>query len=411
MTTVADTTTAEKPAPRARKRAVGAPAAASTGTAGAPVDAPAAHDQADQTQPGPGPAEAVDRPDLDQTDTETQSSDADDYDLGAFTERQHAILDAMGTPEDRAARALLYREWRRTRLDPLAKMLYLRQSSRNVEEINAIGNKVQRKVPVYSVCTTIEGIRVVARSRPNYRGQTAVQWCDADGVWMGVWLKSPAPPYAARVGVVLEGDRFPVAGVAIYREYKPDNAGNSSTWTRMPAHMIGIAAEALALRKAFPDKLAGIYIAEELDQRADTDDMPAAEPAAALPAAVEQQPTAEFTAAATAAEALDAVRHHNADPKIVYTEAQEHGLGDLTAVFLADERATLGEVLTGIIMGAAAVDQTPDDGAHTGWRGRRCQRCRHMLPIAAAREGATLCSQCFGEGMNHMVRDAAANTF
>jgi hypothetical protein len=60
-----------------------------------------------------------------------------------------------------------------------------------------------------------------------------------------------------------QGQRFPYQATARWSEYCPDNA---PMWKRMPHTMLGKCAEALALRKAFPQQLAGLYSREEMDQ-------------------------------------------------------------------------------------------------------------------------------------------------
>lgn len=60
-----------------------------------------------------------------------------------------------------------------------------------------------------------------------------------------------------------QGQRFAYTATARWSEYCPDNA---PMWKRMPHTMLGKCAEALALRKAFPQQLSGLYAREELDQ-------------------------------------------------------------------------------------------------------------------------------------------------
>ena len=64
------------------------------------------------------------------------------------------------------------------------------------------------------------------------------------------------------------GEKIPYTATARWGEYvqkKRDGTPNSM-WTRMPYLMLAKCAEALALRKAFPDVLAGMYTEEEMGQ-------------------------------------------------------------------------------------------------------------------------------------------------
>ena len=69
-----------------------------------------------------------------------------------------------------------------------------------------------------------------------------------------------------------DGQPFP--GTALYREYMQTKRDGSlmAQWATRPAGMLAKCAEALALRKAFPQDLAGIYTDDEIGQtkRADT---------------------------------------------------------------------------------------------------------------------------------------------
>ena len=91
-------------------------------------------------------------------------------------------------------------------------------------------------------------------------------WCGQDGVWVDLWTKID-PPYAAKVMVYRKGCAKPFTGIAKWSEYKPV-PGNDFLWNKMPSLMLAKVAEALALRKAFPAKLGGIYAPEEMAQAA-----------------------------------------------------------------------------------------------------------------------------------------------
>jgi phage recombination protein Bet len=145
----------------------------------------------------------------------------------------------------------------RTRLDPFSRQIYM------------IGRKDRETGRLkYTIQTGIDGFRAIADERPQYRGQTAPQWCGADGKWRDVWVGAQ-PPVAARVGIIRDDWPSPAWGIARFAEF---NAGNSM-WRGKPAHMIAKCAEALGFRKAFPQHFAGILS----DEEADRDDMPTRE--------------------------------------------------------------------------------------------------------------------------------------
>ena len=120
---------------------------------------------------------------------------------------------------------------------------------------------------VMKAVTTIDGLRVLAERTKRYDGQSDPEWCDKDGNWTDFWAGDDAP-IAARVRVHKKGTKVPTTGTANWHDFAPQgNVGADSLWSMSggkPAHMLSIRAEALALRKAFPSELSGLYTAEEL---------------------------------------------------------------------------------------------------------------------------------------------------
>jgi phage recombination protein Bet len=152
---------------------------------------------------------------------------------------------AVGSTNDELA--LFIQQCQRTGLDPFTRQIY------------AIKRQGKMTVQV-----SIDGFRLIAERTGKYAGQTAPQWCGQDGVWMDVWLSEKAPA-AARIGVMRHDFQQPAYGIATFREYSQQS---SPMWGKMPATMLAKCAEALALRKAFPQELSGLYTTDEMSQAA-----------------------------------------------------------------------------------------------------------------------------------------------
>jgi phage recombination protein Bet len=139
--------------------------------------------------------------------------------------------------------ALFLAQCQRTGLDPFSRQIYWIKR----------GNTGSTQV-------SIDGFRVIAERSGEMDGQD-VAWCDQDGVWRDVWMDSKAPA-AARVLVYRKGCSKPFPAIAKWSEY----AQSSPMWQKMPANQLAKCAEALALRKAFPHQLSGLYTPDEMEQ-------------------------------------------------------------------------------------------------------------------------------------------------
>jgi phage recombination protein Bet len=109
----------------------------------------------------------------------------------------------------------------------------------------------------YTPITSIDFLRGRAHDTGEMAGSDDVQF-DKD-----------ARTATVTVYRLTRGTRYAYAATARYNEYVPDpgpNGRGDVMWKRMPHVMLGKCAEALALRKAFPQQLGGLYVKEELEQ-------------------------------------------------------------------------------------------------------------------------------------------------
>jgi len=160
---------------------------------------------------------------------------------------------------------LFVQQCNRTGLDPFARQIY----SIERRSLNQITKQWEttRQTQV-----SIDGFRLVAERTGKYAGQLGPFWCGQDGDWKEVWLNNE-PPTACKVGVLRHDFKEPLWAVALYKAYvqvvKDKNTNQyvpNSMWAKMPELMLAKCAEGLALRKAFPMELSGLYTPDEMGQ-------------------------------------------------------------------------------------------------------------------------------------------------
>jgi phage recombination protein Bet len=209
-------------------------------------------------------------------------------DSSKWDDREKALIEAAGLTSQRGngpktfaprpvVEAFLI-QCQRTGLDPFARQIYCIQRA----------GKWQTQV-------SIDGARLVAERSGEYEGQTAPQWSDDGRNWFDAWIGDApgAHPRFARVGVYRRGFREALTVVARWESYavyqdewkngaKTGNQVLSAMWAKMPDLMLAKVAEMLALRKAFPHDLSGLYSTEEMqqaDERTSAPTGPAVQPA------------------------------------------------------------------------------------------------------------------------------------
>jgi phage recombination protein Bet len=138
---------------------------------------------------------------------------------------------------------------KRVGLDPLAKQIYAvyRWDSRVGAEKMAIQ-------------IGIDGMRAIAERTGKYAGQSDATFDD----------EKLSHPNSASVTVykMIAGKKVETTATARWGEYCPLKKDGTpmGMWQKMPFLMLGKCAESLALRKAFPVELGGLYTPEEMQQ-------------------------------------------------------------------------------------------------------------------------------------------------
>lgn len=128
------------------------------------------------------------------------------------------------------------------------------------------------KREVATIQTGIDGYRVIAERSGSYAGVDAPKF-----------TFEPGNPYPVSATVtvyrMIGGQRVGFTASAFFDEYKQTTREGRLTrfWEKMPKSQLAKCAEALALRKAFPNDLSGLYTNEEMEQASEVIGRPATE--------------------------------------------------------------------------------------------------------------------------------------
>jgi phage recombination protein Bet len=164
-----------------------------------------------------------------------------------FTPAQIAALRSLGAEKASAEDfAVFFHLCKRTGLDPFAKQVYL---------VGRWDARAQRER--YTIQTAIDGARLIAERTGAYAGSDEEWETDEHGKLVSATVT---------VKKVVAGAVCTFKATAHWSEYAQTTKEGkpSGLWSKMPRRMLAKCAESLALRKAFPADLSGIYTTEEM---------------------------------------------------------------------------------------------------------------------------------------------------
>lgn len=230
-------------------------------------------------------------------------------------------------PEE--AVALLFARCKQVGADPMGRLLYIvNRRSKKRDSSEYVDN--------WRIESTIDFFRSAAEDTGEYDGQAESEWCGDDAAWVDVWLRKE-PPTASRAKVYRKGRSHNPWVVARFEDYKQ----GGPTWEKMAPLMIAKCAEALAFRKAFPQQLNGIYVAEEMQQANDARTVyPASAPNGATDTVA--LPSADQTPEDPEAAARAAKAHERAENPLTVTDLRK----SYEVLHLLGEQRALGAYLS-----------------------------------------------------------------
>lgn len=170
----------------------------------------------------------------------------------------------------------------------IAKMSRLNPFTGQIRPVKRWNSALEREAMV--IQTGIDGYRAIASRTGQVAGIDDAKF-DTEEEEHPNWAKVTV--YRRN-----EGEKVPFTATARWKEYVQIKKGKNgqpdrpnAMWSRMPYLMLAKCAEALALRKAFPDDLAGIYTDEEMGQADNPSEGSSSKPIVTMPKrASEKQP-------------------------------------------------------------------------------------------------------------------------
>ncbi|MFO0610261.1 MAG: phage recombination protein Bet [Polyangiales bacterium] len=167
-------------------------------------------------------------------------------------EQRQLIRDTFANGCSDGEFAVLMEVARARRLNPLLKQIHF------VQRWDSEKHRM-----VWAAQVSIDGLRAIAERTKNYQGQDEPEYVENDDgsiklckvrVWRRDWPR-------------------PSVGVAYWSEYvqttRDKQTGKTrptAMWARMPHVMLAKVAESIALRKAFPEDMGGLYSTDEMAQ-------------------------------------------------------------------------------------------------------------------------------------------------
>lgn len=174
-----------------------------------------------------------------------------------FNKDQIALIKSQIAPKatDAELQLFLYQA-KRTGLDPLTRQIYAIHRKSGQEE-------------KMTIQTSIDGFRVIAERSGDYAGQDEPIFEESNGKLIKATIKvyrfRGDQRYCAAVGVAY-WDEYVVMVDEWLNKQRTGKKVPSGLWAKMPHTMLAKVAEALALRKAYPQDLSGLYTSEEMTQ-------------------------------------------------------------------------------------------------------------------------------------------------